>query len=252
MLKNVLHAYDNRWYLTSYFRNSSKNDASREVWTMSNTYQRSFNRISLRVHRCSSFHIIFAAQQQAHLGHGQSNELPPRSNLGEVVAIPGLASIQTSHWHQPIYHNLFHYIPLFQVQKSLLSWEVDAQNYMVSGNSMKLSYEDIASYLRWWENVFSIFSQGLYVRGKWNVHTSATSEEFSQTRSHGSNRNQIDILWTLMEWLLYQKDHLLERACQFFYNTMASCPHSHICYCFYRHISKLLQFEGFNSLSCFG
>ena len=95
-----------------------------------------------------SFHI-FAAQQQAHLRHGQSNELPPRSNLGEVVAIPGLPSIQTSHWHQPIYHNLFHYIPLFQVQKSPLSWELDAQNYVVSGNSMKLSYEDIASYVRW-------------------------------------------------------------------------------------------------------
>ena len=91
-----------------------------------------------------------------------------------------------------------------------------------------------------------------YLRGKWNVHTSATSEDFRQNRSHGSNRNQTDILWTLMDWLLYQKHHLLERACQFFYNTMASCLHSHICYCFYRHISKLLQFEGFNSLSCFG
>lgn len=161
------------WMSPSGFDLSSKvGSISAARW---DTYQRSFNAIWMRIHPCSSFNI-FAAQQQAHLRHGQSNELPPRSNLGEIVAIPELPSIQTSHWHQPIcrikmrnqsiysiYHNLFHCIPLFQVQKSPLSWEVDAQNYMASGNSMKLSYEDIASYVRWWENAFSIFSQGLYV-----------------------------------------------------------------------------------------
>ena len=35
-----------------------KNARSREVWTMCNTYQRSFNPISLRVHPCSSLFIF--------------------------------------------------------------------------------------------------------------------------------------------------------------------------------------------------
>lgn len=250
MLKIVLHAYENRWYLTSYFRNSSKNATSREVLTMCNKYQRSFNRISLRVHPCSSFHI-FAAQQQAHLRHGQSNELPPRSNLGEVVAIPGLPSIQTSHWHQPIYHNLFNSI-IFPCSKF--------RNHYFHGRLMrKITWSPEIQWSWVMRTLLPIWGDGKMCFQSFHkvcmceVSGTCTPLQLLKISVKIEVMGQIEIKQTFCGHLwggFSTKSTIFWRGLANSFTT--PCPYSHIRCCFYRHISKLLQFEGFNGLSCFG